>query len=318
MLSSKNFYIFHIPVLLNEVIEYLKPKENQNFIDCTIGFSGHAKEILKRTSPNGRLLGIDLDKEALKQSKDDLAEYNDRCEFVEDNYSNVEEIVKDKDFGVVTGILFDFGISSYQLEDRRRGFSYKEESKLDMSFGKKVLGESTSNIINLSDRDELINIFRKYGELRNFQSKKLTCAIIKERKIEKIQTTKDLKEIVLKIIPSKFREESVLSRVFQAIRIETNQELESIKNGLQGAMKVLKPKGRIVCISYHSLEDRIVKKFFKEESKDCICPDDIPECRCDHRASIKLITKKPIIPQAEEIKKNKRSRSAKMRVAEKI
>jgi len=313
-----NKKVFHIPVLLKEVIEYLNLGENKNFIDCTVGFSGHTKEILKRTSPNGRLLGIDLDEKALEQSKKDLAKYEARCEFVEDNYSNVEKIAKEKNFDLVDGILFDFGISSYQLEDEGRGFSYRKGGKLNMAFGKKISQNLTENIINYSNKNELSDIFRKYGELNNFQSKKLADKIIEKRKIEKIRTAEDLKNIVLKIVPSGFRKESILSRAFQAIRIETNQELGSIEKGLRGALNILKPKGRIICISYHSLEDRIVKKYFKNESKECICPNELPECRCRHKAQIKLITKKPIIPQAEEIKNNIRSRSAKMRVVEKI
>ncbi|NQU99383.1 MAG: 16S rRNA (cytosine(1402)-N(4))-methyltransferase RsmH, partial [Parcubacteria group bacterium] len=287
----ENKYKFHIPVLLNEVIEHLNLEKNKNYIDCTVGFSGHTKEILKRTSPNGKLLGIDLDNKALTQSKKDLEEYGERCVFAEDNYSNIEEIVKEKEFGLVDGILFDFGISSYQLEDESRGFSYRKGGRINMGFGKKISDDSTENIINYSDKYELVNIFRKYGELNNFQSKRLAVEIIKTRKEEKIKTAEDLKKIVLRIVPSGFRQESILSRVFQSIRIETNQELEGIERGLKGAIKVLKPQGRLICISYHSLEDRIVKKFFKEESKDCVCPDEIPECRCDHRARIKLITK---------------------------
>lgn len=312
----KNEYKFHTPVLLNEVIEYLNLGENKNYIDCTIGFSGHSKEILKKTSPEGKLLGIDLDTKALEQSKKDLEEYGNRCEFVEDNYSNIDKIVENKKFGLVDGILFDFGISSYQLEDTDRGFSYKKGGRLDMSFGRKVLNDS-EDTINHADKDELVNIFRGYGELNNYKSRKLADEIIKVREIKKIKKAEDLKKIVLTIVPSGFRKESILSRVFQAIRIETNQELEGIKRGLEGALKVLKPKGRLVCISYHSLEDRIVKKYFKEEARDCVCPNEIPECRCNHKSIIKIITKKPIIPQAIEIEKNIRSRSAKMRVVEK-
>lgn len=314
----ENNYKYHVPVLLNEVIEYLNLGKNKNYIDCTIGFSGHTKEILKKTSPNGKLLGIDLDDKALVQSKKDLKEYGERCVFVEDNYSNIEEVVKEKNFGLVDGILFDFGISSYQLEDEGRGFSYRKGGKINMGFGKKISKDLTENIINYSDKNELTDIFRKYGELNNFQSRKLADKIIETRKIEKIRTAEDLKNIVLKIVPSGFRKESILSRAFQAIRIETNQELGGIEKGLRGALNVLKPKGRIICISYHSLEDRIVKKYFKDESRECICPDELPECRCSHKAQIKLITKKPIIPQVEEIRNNIRSRSAKMRVVEKI
>ena len=147
-----NKYKFHIPVLLSEVIEYLNLEKNKNFIDCTVGFSGHSREILKETTPNGKLLGIDLDNKALEQSRQDLKEYRDRCEFVEDNYSNIEEIVKEKNFGLVDGILFDFGISSYQLEDESRGFSYQRGGRLNMGFGKKIPDESTENIINFSDK----------------------------------------------------------------------------------------------------------------------------------------------------------------------
>jgi 16S rRNA (cytosine1402-N4)-methyltransferase len=313
-----NKKVFHIPVLLDEVIEHLNPRKNQNFIDCTIGFSGHAEEILRKTFPQGKLLAIDLDEKAIEQSRKKLEKYGKRCEFAKNNYSKIEEIVKDKNFKAVNGILFDFGLSSYQLEDMSRGFSYKTESKLDMSFGGETSSEATYNIINYSDKGTLKSIFRKYGELNNFQSEKLAKAIIEARKIEKIKTTQDFKSIILKTIPAKFKKESILSRIFQALRIETNQELENIVKGLRSAVKILQPGGRIACISYHSLEDRIVKNFFKKESKDCLCPDEIPECRCNHKAIIKIITKKPVTPKLKEIERNKRSRSAKMRVAEKI
>ncbi len=313
-----NKKVFHVPVLLNEVIEYFNPSKNQNFIDCTIGFSGHSREILKRTSPLGKLLAIDLDKKALEQSKKDLAKYGERCEFVEDNYSNIEQIIKERNFSLVKGILFDFGISSFQLEDEERGFSYQKGGKLDMSFGEKATGKSTYNIINFSKKDELIDIFKKYGELNNFQARRLAEGIVETRKIEEIKTAGDLKRLVLKTIPLNYKKESILSKVFQAIRIETNDELKGIEKGLLGAIKAIDSGGRIICISYHSLEDRIVKNIFRNEAKGCICPDEIPVCRCNHQAKIKLINKKPITPQMEEIKINVRSRSAKMRVMEKI
>lgn len=311
-------YKYHTPVLLNEVIEFLKPKENQNFIDCTVGFSGHAREILKRTKPSGKLLGIDLDKKALRESQKELSAHKERTIFIEDNYSNIEKIAKENGFNKISGILFDFGISSFQLKDDERGFSYRKDSLLDMSFGKKNIKRSTFEILNYSNKQDLIDIFRNYGELNNYQANRLVQEIIKSRSKQKINSTKDLKEIVLKIIPGKFKKESVLSRAFQAIRIETNQELKSIEEGIKGALNILDKGGRVVCISYHSLEDRIVKNIFRQEAKDCICPTEIPECRCEHKAIIKLINKKPIIPLISEIKKNTRSRSAKMRVAEKI
>lgn len=304
----------HVPVLLKEVIRYLQPHPNQNFIDCTVGEGGHAEEILKRTAPKGFLLAIDLDPQALSVCKRRLAKYKSRCIFVEENFINLTKIINEYNFGPISGILFDLGISSYQLQDFRRGFAYKADGILDMRFGKGEL--LASEIVNEWKEKELTNIFRRYGELLN--AKRIAREIVKARKRRYLDTTQKLTEAVLAAIPDKRKKESILSRIFQSIRIAVNQELKNLERALISAIRALDPGGRLACISYHSLEDRIVKRFFVRESKNCICPPQTPVCVCRHRASLKIITKKPVIPTEEELKKNPRSRSAKLRVAEKI
>lgn len=313
----RNFEKIHIPVLLDEVIRFFVPKPNQNFTDCTVGFGGHAEKILEKTYPQGSLLAIDLDPVAIGESKKKLARFEKRCVFVQDNFINLEKIVREHNFNSIFGILFDLGISSYQLQDTYRGFSYKTEGLLDMRFGKtseKVF--PAAEIINKLSEDELSNIFRRYGEL--FSAKKIAGAIVWQRKKKKIETTTELVKAVSRVIPQKFKKEPILSKIFQAIRIAVNRELENLNQALLQAIKILKRGGRIICISYHSLEDRIVKQIFLRESKDCICPPGLPACVCHHKANIKIITKKPVTPTDKEIELNPRSRSAKLRVAEKI
>lgn len=313
----EKFKKIHIPVLLEEVIRFFAPKPNQNFVDCTVGFGGHAEKILEKTKPYGRLLAIDLDPVAIHESKKRLARFGSRCVFVCDNFINLEKIVNEHNFNSIFGVLFDLGVSSYQLQDTYRGFSYKTEGMLDMRFGgTKTGGVSAAEIINQLSEEELVNIFRKYGEL--FAARKIAKAIIWKRKKKRIETTLELVEAVSKVIPKKFKKEPILSKIFQAIRIAVNRELENLSQVLAQAIKILEKRGRITCISYHSLEDRIVKQFFLHESKDCICPSEFPACVCHHKARIRVITKKPILPTENEVKLNPRSRSAKLRVAEKI
>ena len=313
----------HIPVMLNEVINFLSPKKNQNFIDCTLGGAGYTIAIAKLILPKGKMLSVDLDKMALKNAeaiikKENLknikiahGNFKDIAKILQDNWENPQETQ-------INGIVFDLGLSSAQLQDERRGFSFQLDAPLDMAFGVQQ-AYSTEEIINNWREKEIEKILRDYGEERF--AKSIAKGIIDARKDSKIKNTKQLVDIIAEAVPGKYRNNRKIhfaTRTFQALRIATNDELNSLKNALPEALNILAKGGRIAVISYHSLEDRIVKHFFKKEAKDCLCPPELPVCRCGHKAGLKIITKKALLPSAEEVKKNSRSRSAKMRVIEKI
>lgn len=285
----------HIPVLLNEVVEYLNPKPGENFIDCTIGEAGHALAILERAKPTGKLLGIDADLKAIKR-----IESQEKLILIQGNFKDLKKIVEREVFQPVSGILFDLGLSSWQIEESGRGFSFKKDEPLKMTFNDQ--GLTAEEVVNKWPEEALREIFIKYGEEK--YSKRIAKQIIEKRKEKPIKTTLQLKEIVEKATPfSEARRGGigrVLARIFQALRIVVNDELENLKQGLEQALEILKPKGRLVVISFHSLEDRIVKNFFRENK------------------SLKILTKKPITASEEEIKKNPRSRSAKLRAAIKL
>jgi len=306
----------HEPVLVKEVLEYLAPKPNENFIDCTLGGGGHANEILKKTSPSGKLLGIDMDSRAITAAQEKLANFKNRVIFINDNFKDLKQIIYAAKFNNINGILFDLGISSYELQDFTRGFSFKGSALLDMRFGKE--GKTAADILNTYKEAELVRIFKEYGEERF--AKQIAQEIVKERKYNKILKTDQLVSLIEKVYVNKPkpRKIHVATKVFQALRIEVNQELENLKKVLPQALEVIEKGGRLVVISFHSLEDRIVKEFFKREAKECICPPQIPVCQCGHKASLKILTKKVIIPSWAEIKANPRSRSAKLRAALKI
>lgn len=304
----------HTPVLLNEVIEFLNPQPNQNFVDCTLGAGGHTAEILKHVSPNGKVLGIDLDRRAIKISKENIG--SDRLVAVNGSYKNLEKIVLQNNFNNISGILVDLGYSSMEISDPEKGFSFRINAPLDMRYGDE--GITAAEIIAKSRESELEKIFREYGEERF--AKRIAGEICAERKNNPIRTTSELVEIIAKAVPKKFQHGRIhfATKVFQALRIAANDELGNLKSILPQAIKLLNPGGRLVVISFHSLEDRIVKQFFKKESSGCLCPKDIPVCTCGHNPVIKIINKKPIIPKEGEAKINPRSRSAKLRVAERL
>ncbi len=306
----------HTPVLLDEVIEYLKPQPNQNFIDCTLGGGGHAKAILKRTGPNGKLLGIDLDEQAIKAASQNLQKFKDRMVLINDNYQNLNQIVYDTGFNKINGILLDLGLSNYQIQAEARGFSFKGDSFLDMRFGKTE--QTAADIINNYKEADLIRIFKEYGEER--YAKQIAREIVDLRKKQPITKTNQLVNIIEMVYQNKPKPKKihVATKVFQALRIEVNNELANLKKILPQALEVLAENGRLVVISFHSLEDKIVKEFFKKEAKDCLCPPQIPICVCEHKARLKILTKKVIKPGQTEIMKNPRSRSAKLRAAVKI
>ena len=301
---------FHIPVLTKEILNYLNLKKGGVYIDCTVGGGGHSKAILEKIYPHGLLIGIDQDIEAINAAKEELKTYLDKVTLIKGNFKNLEKILPDIKIKTVSGIIFDLGVSFHQLKEKERGFSFKEDSHLDMRMD--LNQEFNAYIlINSYSENDVVEIFEKYGEERF--SKRIARLITIERKKERINTTKQLADLVIRSLPRTKKRHTwrihPATRVFQAIRIEVNQELKALEKGLSQAIRVLEDKGRICVISYHSLEDRIVKHQFKEIEK---------EGKDKGNYGLKIITKKPISPSSEEVEGNSKARSAKLRVAEKI
>jgi 16S rRNA (cytosine1402-N4)-methyltransferase len=294
----------HIPVLTKEVLEYLQPKQGANFIDCTFGQGGHASKILEKIGSNGKLLGIETDPELYKifQTKKDF-EFSDRLTLVNDSYTNLKKIVEDYKFGPVNGILVDLGLSSWHFEESGRGFSFKKDEQLDMRYDPKNNPLTAFEIVNTYPEEELERILKQYGEERF--AKNIAKKIVKQREIKPIRTTFDLLEATWKALPPWFKKKKLhpATKTFQAIRTVVNSEIENLKTVLVQATEVLAKDGRLAIISFHSLEDREVKRFFKRGQEINI---------------LKVLTKKPIVPTEEEIKINIRSRSAKLRIVQKI
>ena len=306
----------HTPILLNECIEALNIKPNGIYVDGTLGGAGHSSEIVKHLK-NGRLIGIDKDIEAINASKIRLEKYLNKTTFVHNDFKNFSSILKELDIQKVDGILLDLGISSYQIDNAERGFSYMLDAPLDMRMNvEQTLSAKT--IVNEYDERELANILFLYGEERF--AKSIAKKIIIYRSKKTIETTHELVEIIKSGLPAKekFKGSHPAKKTFQAIRIAVNGELAKLEETLKEMIKSLNKNGRLAVISFHSLEDRIVKNAFKEEAVSCICPPEFPVCVCNHKASIKLINKKPIEPKKSEQDENSRSRSAKLRVIEKI
>ena len=300
---------FHIPVLTKEILNYLNLKKGGVYIDCTLGGGGHSKAILENIYPYGLLIGIDQDTEAIETVQEELKNYIDKVKLVRGNFKNLEEILSDLNIERVSGIIFDLGVSFHQLKEKKRGFSFKEDSHLDMRMD--LTQKFNADIlINSYSEKNLAEIFEKYGEERF--SKRIARIIVTERKKKVIATTKQLADLIIKTLPGAKKRKTwrihPATRVFQAIRIEVNQELKALEKGLNQAIRVLEDKGRICVISYHSLEDRIVKHLFKEAER---------EGKEQKNGGLKIITKKPIRPSLEEVRDNPKARSAKLRVAEK-
>jgi len=305
----------HVPVLLDEALYHLNLKNGQTIIDATLGLGGHAEAILRKLGGKGKLIGIDRDGEALDSSKERLKSFGDRFIAVKDEFSDIKNILKNLHIEKVDGILFDLGVSSMQIDSPIRGFSLRQDGPLDMRMDK--TGDiSAEDIVNDSGREELEKIIRDFGEERLF--KRIAKGLIIAREKQRIDTTFKLVDAIKRSIPRmnpKF-EMDIMTRVFQAIRIKVNNELDRLKRALEDSIDLLNAGGRIVVISYHSLEDRIVKNVFKTASVDCICPPRQPKCTCQHEKKLAIITKKPITASTKEIGENPRSRSAKMRAAE--
>lgn len=310
----------HIPVLLNEIIEGLNLKKNDNVIDATLGGGGHAKEILKKIAPQGKLIGFDLDPEAIELAKTNLKKYKERVIYIPSGYQTLKQKQNEQLSGFkVHAILLDLGLSLYQLQEYDRGFSFLGDSSLDMRYDRNSEKLNAEYIINNFPEEELADIFYRYGEEK--LSRQIASLIVKRRVQEKIDTPEKLVRIIELVYKSKFKNKSKkhpATKVFQALRIYVNQEFENIKEFLPTAINILEKGGRLAVITFHSLEDKIVKEYFKKEARDCLCPVELPECRCGHQAQIKIINRKVIAPQEEEIKNNSASRSAKLRIIEKI
>lgn len=301
---------FHIPVMSERVLDLLITRKEGIYIDCTLGGGGHSEEIIKKIYPDGLLIGLDQDIEALEFSRERLSKNQDRVVIVKSNFNDLKLLLQDLGINQVTGVLFDLGLSSYQVDTKVRGFSFLEENLLDMrmDLSRRI---DARYIVNQYSEQELVEIFSKYGEERF--SRSIARMIVKKRKEKRIETTRQLAELVTNIY-ARFKKKRwnihPATRVFQALRIEVNRELEILSKALIDSVKQLEPNGRICVISYHSLEDRIVKHSFREMARD-----DFINL---NKYGVKVMSKKPIYPSEDEIKENHRARSAKMRVAEKI
>ncbi len=297
---------FHCPVLLKEILEIFSPLENKTIVDATLGGGGHSRAFLENKA---KVIAFDQDEEAIQYSQKHLKNQKN-ITFIHANFDKIQDYVKKP----VDGFFFDLGVSSWQINQPERGFSFMQDGPLDMRMDKKQV-QTAADIINSASEKELTGIFFKWGE-ENF-SRKIAHRIIIKRPISNSQ---DLKSIIAACLPTKnpILINKSCARIFQALRIAVNNEINKLNLALPQALSKLNPQGKIIIISYHSLEDRMVKTFFREKAKDCLCPPKSLKCTCQHRSELKIITKKPIIPNGEEIIKNPRSRSAKLRAAEKI
>lgn len=304
----------HISVLLKECIEGLNIKSDGIYVDGTLGGAGHSKEIVKRISKDGLLLGIDRDEEAICVAKQRLSEFSN-VQFVHDNHDNIKEILADLEISGVDGILLDLGVSSYQLDERNRGFSYMQESALDMRMDKSST-LTAKEVVNTYSEEKLANIIYEYGEEK--YSRRIARNICEYRNTKEIETTLELVKLIEKSVPRKKGEGHPAKRTFQAIRIEVNDEIKPLYNTILDSIDVLKPHGRLCVITFHSLEDRAVKNAFIQAEGRCTCPPGLPYCMCGCKHLGKIITKKPILPTEDEMEINTRSKSAKLRIFEKI
>ena len=303
----------HIPVLLNESLDYLITNKSGNYFEGTLGFGGHSAEILKVLCDKGLLVSTDVDQFAFEFCKDRFDKENRVCLY-NFNFSLIDVIAKIESIKFFDGVIADLGVSSFQIDNSSAGFTYSADAPLDMRMDKN-LKTTAADIVNSFDEENLAKIIYEFGEER--KSRKIARQIVDERQHKKFKTTGELKRLIAQITPDRFRVKT-LSRVFQALRIQVNNELEYLKQFLSNSLKVLKPGGRLVIIAYHSLEDRIVKDFFKYETLSCICPKEVPVCNCEKESRLKIITKKPVLPTDIEIENNSRARSAKLRAAERI
>ncbi|MFQ6094293.1 MAG: 16S rRNA (cytosine(1402)-N(4))-methyltransferase RsmH [bacterium] len=304
----------HVPVLKETVVDLLVTDHGGVYVDCTVGEGGHAEAILERLEGAGVLIGLDVDAEAVETARRRMADFGDRAKILQADFSTIKEILNRVGITCVNGVLFDLGLSSLQLDSAGRGFSYRLDGPLDMRMDLSQ-SKTARDVVNWYTRNELTRIFRDYGEEKH--AARISRAVIRAREGHPIESTSQLAAIVQSAIP-RWNPQKTLSRIFQAIRIEVNDELYRLKMGLREAIEILGPKGRIAAIAYHSLEDRVVKSIFSQKSKGCICPPDLPVCACGRKKELRLITKGALRPAEEEMQENIRARSARLRVAEKV
>jgi 16S rRNA (cytosine1402-N4)-methyltransferase len=302
----------HISVLFQAVLDGLQVRPGGQYIDATIGGGGHGSGILAAASPDGHLLGLDRDPAAVETARDRLAPYADRVVLVHSSFNRLAEVAQANHCVPANGVLFDLGLSSLQLADPARGFAFMTEGPLDMRFDPTTGGPTAASLVNELSHEELTTILYQFGEER--QARRIADAIVAARPL---CTTKELANVIERAVGRRGRIHPA-TRSFQALRIAVNDELATVEEALPQAVDVLAPGGRLVVISFHSLEDRLVKRFLRRESRDCVCAPESPVCTCDHRATLRLISRKPIRPTADEIAVNPRARSARLRVAERI
>jgi len=302
----------HEPVLLEESISALQIQRGGRYIDCTVNGGGHAAAILEESSPGGQLLGIDADPEAIRIAKQRFKSYGNSVILVNENFRYLESICNRHGFRPVHGIIFDLGMSSLQLEASGRGFSFQQDSPLDMRFSPRQ-SLTAADIVNTYPEAELARLLERYGE--EYRGKQIARRIVERRPI---RSTLELSKVVEKVVGGRRGRIHPATKTFQALRIVVNEELESLQLALEQALNLLGSGGRVVVISFHSLEDRVVKEFLRRESQGCICPPSVPVCVCGHKPNLKIVTRKAVRPSPDEMQANPRSRSAKMRVGEKI
>ena len=315
--------INHIPVLCDKIVNFLKPKSDGVYIDGTVGLGGHSAAILKASAPKGKVIGIDLDTEALTVTKDRLQVFGERFSIINGNFAEMNALLENHSVHAVDGILLDLGVSSLQLDAPHRGFSFSHTGPLDMRMNPGHENDTdvetmltAMQVVNDSTVDVLVDIFKRYGEERF--AKRIAHRIVAVRQHEPITTTTQLAEIVARSVPKSRAKTHPATRVFQALRIYINAELENLRAGLDAALTLLKPNGRLCVIAFHSLEDRIVKHRFQTWARTCLCPPKTPICICEHSPSVEILTKRPVLPDVAEVRHNPRSRSAKLRVACKL
>ncbi|MBU6422521.1 MAG: 16S rRNA (cytosine(1402)-N(4))-methyltransferase RsmH [Chloroflexi bacterium] len=305
----------HEPVLLGAVVDLAAPHDGGRYVDGTVGAGGHAAALLERSAPSGRLLGLDVDPAAIEIARRELARYGDRVTLVRASFADLDGVAREHGFAPADAVVLDLGLSSMQLADERRGFSFRAEGPLDMR-ADPDRPITAADVVNTWDVAELRRVLVELGE--EPEAGRIAAAIARRRTRRPFLTADDLGRFVAGVKTRRPRGVDPATRVFQALRMAVNDELASLEHGLRAALEILRPGGRLLVISFHSLEDRAVKTFMVRESRDCICPPHLPTCVCGHRAGVRLISRRPVMPDAEEVRRNPRARSARLRAAEKL